>query len=512
MISRTQIVLAASLLLSSSQAFQTPKVSTRNAPSEDVSKEFLSYRDGASKRSRISLRMQPSSKDDAAKRRIKSLKAVSIGDDWDTRDKSSLSNSNFLESSVMPVLSTSLMITGNTVGAGMLVLPELAAGPGMGVSTSLFVGAFLVNLLSGLLIAEVAINQHDSSGSDVSSSFKEFAEVSLNSHTAANVISGISVFVNALVLAFNTVKVGDVGAATLQGMLPSDVISMAWAVACVGLVGSQSFTSLSTITSLMVSGLFVSFAGLLLPGLANMPADPMTIFMAPGTSTDVFSSACQLAPIILMSLVYQNIVPTVTKMLNYDRTKTGVAISLGSFLPLGMYIAWAFAVVGGGVDTSVGMGGPGGPLMTMFSLTTIAGSSIGCVMSLSEEFDTYLKPKQEDSDVSSNNDKNHSEEDDKFSLPAVVASVGCAWGASQFFASDLNEALKVAGSFGSPLLYGVLPVVMAYTQREKISKAVPRTSMQLPTVSLGLLGVASTGFVGNELLQSAQDAMTMVSL
>jgi hypothetical protein len=110
--------------------------------------------------------------------------------------------------------------------------------------------------------------------------------------------------VNALVVAFNTVKVGDVGAATLQGMLPSDVISMAWALACVGLVGSQSFTSLSTITSLMVSGLFVSFAGLLLPGLANMPASPMSIFMAPGTSPDVIASACQLAPIILMSLVY----------------------------------------------------------------------------------------------------------------------------------------------------------------------------------------------------------------
>jgi hypothetical protein len=133
------------------------------------------------------------------------------------------------------------------------------------------------------------------------------------------------------------------------------------------------------------------------------------------------------------------------------------AISLVSFLPLGMYIAWALAVVRGGVDTSVGMGGP---LMTMFSLTTIAGSSIGCVMSLLEEFDTYLKPKDEILDVYSNNDKNHSEEDNKFSVPAVVASVGCAWGASQFFANDLNEALKVAGSFGSLLLYGVLPVVM----------------------------------------------------
>jgi hypothetical protein len=101
--------------------------------------------------------------------------------------------------------------------------------------------------------------------------------------------------------------------------------------------------------------------------------------------------------------------------------------------------------------------------------------------------------------------------DDKVSLPAVLASVGCSWMASQYFADDLNGALKVAGSFGSPLLYGVLPVVMAYTQRQKVQKAAQQIG--LPNFGLGLLGAASTGFVGNELLQSAGDVMSsMVSI
>jgi tyrosine-specific transport protein len=446
----------------------------------------------------MELRMQPAKSNGAAKRRTDSLSAVSIFEDSESNEKSSVFDSNFLETSLLPVLSTSLMITGNTVGAGMLVLPELVAGPGMAISTSIFVGAFLVNLISGLIIAEVAINQHDASGSDVPSSFKDFAEVNLNSHSAANVIGGISVFVNALVMAFNTVKIGDVGSSMAQGMVPSGAISMAWALACVTLVGTQTLTSLSTVTSLMVTVLFVSFAGLLLPGLAHMSADPISILMAPGTSTDVMASACQLFPIILMSLVYQNIVPIVTKMLNYDRSKTAVAISLGSLIPLGMYVAWAFAVVGGGVDTSVGLDGP---LMTLFTIITIAGSSIGCVMSLSEEFDTFLKQPKE---------KSTNENEDKFSLPAVVASVGCALIASQFFADDLNEALKVAGSFGSPLLYGVLPVVMAYTQRQN-AKSSSSTPM-LPDFGLGLLGAASSGFVGSELLHSAGDALTMLPL
>jgi hypothetical protein len=98
------------------------------------------------------------------------------------------------------------------------------------------------------------------------------------------------------------------------------------------------------------------------------------------------------------------------------------------------------------------------------------------------------------------------------SLPAVLASVGCSWMASQYFAEDLNGALKVAGSFGSPLLYGVLPVVRAYTQRQKVQKAAQQIG--LPNFGLGLLGAVSTGFMGaNELVQRAGYVMSsMVSI
>ena len=58
---------------------------------------------------------------------------------------------------------------------------------------------------------------------------------------------------------------------------------------------------------------------------------------------------------------------------------------------------------------------------------------------------------------------------DELSLPAILASVGCFWIASQYFVGDLNGALKVAGSFGPPLLYGVLPIVMAYTWGHLVS-------------------------------------------
>ena len=45
--------------------------------------------------------------------------------------------SESLWSAIQPVLSTALLITGNTVGASCLVLPEMAAKPGMSDSFNL---------------------------------------------------------------------------------------------------------------------------------------------------------------------------------------------------------------------------------------------------------------------------------------------------------------------------------------------------------------------------------------
>ncbi len=45
-----------------------------------------------------------------------------------------------LWSTIQPVLATALLVTGNTVGASALVLPEMAARPGMAASTMLFLG------------------------------------------------------------------------------------------------------------------------------------------------------------------------------------------------------------------------------------------------------------------------------------------------------------------------------------------------------------------------------------
>jgi tyrosine-specific transport protein len=236
----------------------------------------------------------------------------------------------------------------------------------------------------------------------------------------------------------------------------------------------------------LVVGVFVSFAGLLLPGLA-LVTDPLAVLSGgPSADMDVASSVLHMTPVFVTTLVYQNIVPTVTRILGYNRFKVITAITLGSLIPLLIYLAWCVAVLGGGIETT------GGSLFTLFSMVTVAGSSIGALISLSEEVEILLQnPKK-----------------DTFSLPSVALPSIAALGACQLFADDISGALKVAGSYGSPLLYGVIPVAMAYLQQQRQqSQAMgvsPPRSPVMPggLAGLGVLGLGATALVGTELFDT----------
>lgn len=364
----------------------------------------------------------------------------------------------------------------------------------MGISTCVLAGAYVMNWLSGLCIAQVAIHQYETSGNQVPSSFKEFAETNLPG--VASLVSGISIFVNSLVLAFDTTKAGQV-LTTISGdaAVSQETAIVAWAALMMSVVATLSLERLSQVASLMVVGVFISFTGLVLPGLAHV-ADPLAVLTSgPSSAADsldnLASSILHMTPVFVTTLVYQNIVPTVTRILGYDRTKVLAAISLGSFLPLLIYLAWCVAVLGGGTESSSSSSGSG--LFTIFSMVTVAGSSMGALMSLSEEFEIVLEqPKSETN----------------FSWPSVALPSMLALGVCQVFSQDISGALQVAGSYGSPLLYGVIPVTMAYFQQQKasstttISKPTPTKIMPGGRAGLGVLGAGALALVGSELMDT----------
>ena len=396
----------------------------------------------------------------------------------------------------MPVASASLLITGNTFGASSLALPQLVQQPGLAASSSVFVAAYLINLLSGLVIAEVAIQQKESSGTDVPSSFKELVQDTLQSPSLATLISLISFSVNALVFSFDMSRVGLVANQLTGGLVGAPTIVVLYGASLVALLSTQSTQRISNGASLCVTVLFASFGSLLLPGLAH--TDALAAWSTPGLATNPTESIANLAPVILMAMIYQNIVPTIARLHDYDRTKTVVSMVMGSVIPLLMYLAWCFACLGGGIDLQA-VGLDSGPLLAVFSMATLAGSSIGCGLSCASEIETFMGKADEETDDSAQAD---SASDTVFQLPSVLATVGLplclTLTVTMFGNGDLTPALSVAGGLGSPLLYGVLPVWMAWNQRQRRKTD---ESAMVPTSSLGLLGVCAGGMFGTEMME-----------
>ncbi|CAB9496473.1 Tryptophan/tyrosine permease family [Seminavis robusta] len=418
--------------------------------------------------------------------------------------------------SLQSTLTAALLITGNTVGAGALALPELAARPGLAPSTGMFVTAYVINLLSGLILAEVAIKQfeettsndtgNDNQEEDLPSSFREFAASTMEDSfpLATNGIAGVSLFVNTCALTYSLGVAGVIFSDCLAGASIDAnhlVLSAIFAALLAVMGATQSRTRISQVSSVFVTGLFVSLAGLLLPGLPNVQ-DPMGTFLAPGTSTDgLVAGMGEAAPIMLTTLIFQNVVPPVAKILEYDRVKTVSAVMIGSFLPLAIYLAWSFAVLGGGVDAAVG--NVESPLTTLFSVTAVTGSAIGCTMAISEELqafvDDMISNDDDDDDGDGGKDKQTSQDDNNsgYSWPAVVAAVVVPLGCSTL-CNEYADALKLSGGYGIPVLYGAIPVAMALTQRQKLQSHANLVPGGM--ASLGLVGLAFGAFLVNSIV------------
>ena len=71
--------------------------------------------------------------------------------------------------------------------------------------------------------------------------------------------------------------------------------------------------------------------------------------------------------------------------------------------------------------------------------------------------------------ISSSKEEEEELREEPFSIPTVLFAVGVplSIGIAVSGGNDLTVALRIAGSYGSPLLYGALPVALAWNQRQK---------------------------------------------
>ena len=473
---------------------------------------------------------------------------------------------------VVRVLSASLLVTGNAVGSSMFVLPEAVRGVGLASGTAIFIGErgpssldpydpynrrcrdfnwsfssldhsllkrllpssrdlssfplanarhlrpilfffafpglYLYNLISGLLLADVAITLHESSECDVPSSFKDFVDAALSSEIAGTFTSVLSLVSNGCFLAYGTIAAGPMMIDILRshnimgmgGSVDPIIGTCAFAFVISLFAITQTNAGLERLANYVVFVVFSSFAFLLLPSLASV-SDPLGTFLTPGTNIEegYGNAMASAVPLLLSSLMYQNIVPSVTKLLDFDRAKSTIAISIGSFIPMLMYVAWCYASLGGGLDASTSSSA-GSAALASFSMSALFVSSLTAVMSLAEEYEAIFS-RRTTAAAKYDDDGDCIAPSSRFSIPAVAASVipPVAMALAFVGGGDLTAALHFNGAFIVPILYGILPTILYGGVRQlRVRDTALHWMDGLPQL---MLGAGTICAIGQEIVQ-----------
>jgi tyrosine-specific transport protein len=414
----------------------------------------------------------------------------------------------------MSTLSAALLIAGTTVGAGILALPSATFATGFVPSTVVLVAAWLFMALNGLLIAETTVNvicETRKPGLGLLVTAEQ-----LLGKPAGLAAAGAYAFIHYALLVAYIAQGGDLLRGTAQVLLVGgrggggggvrggggvgggggEVPLAAGGICFVGLFGSLltfgSEALVSMVNNVFVGVVVASFAAIVALGAPQ-------VSMARLCRQD-WSLAPATAPICILSLVYHNIIPVLCSSLSGDMQKIKTAIVAGSALPLVMFVAWNFLVIGAVGPKAfaaaasdplaalrAGAAGAGtqgralGLAVAVFSEFAIITSFLGFFYGTRQFLTDMLKIDLSfsSSSTSSNTTTTTSSTSSmnqltKTPLRAAVTPTSLTLAAAVLLPplvvatvkpGAFLGALNLAGSFGVTTLFAVIPAAMAWMQR-----------------------------------------------
>ena len=324
-------------------------------------------------------------------------------------------------------------------------------------------------------------------------------------------------------------------AASGGGGLPTALGAPLFA-ASVGLpiaLGSQQL--IERVNSVLVGGVVACFGVLLF--LGSQQLQPELLLHADA------ASVVPAIPVMVLSLVYHNVVPTICFQLGCDLPRIRTAIVAGSALPALLFVLWNGIILGavppeaadaaraaGDVfDPLVGLrasGGAFGDVVRIFSLLAIVTSTVGFVYGLTDFYADLLADwlpaaaapaattattSGSDSDDAGANADDAGGNDDAggegggggglllrnaalFGLTLLPPLAVAESDPSLFFV-----ALDYAGAFGILSLFGIIPAAMAWVQRYG-PDADPVVPAALPggKATLAVMAVGAAAVIGLE--------------
>lgn len=227
------------------------------------------------------------------------------------------------------------MVTGTCIGGGMLGLPVETGQAGFLPSLLLYLAAWSLMALTGLLILEVLAFLN-----------REVNLVSMASSTLGPVGVVVSWILYlflfySLVVAYSKATV-DIFLLALPK--PYAVSFFLLTLITTIYLGTRFVTRLN---GLLVGGLFIGFVALILITIPHVQTSRLSVAHWPSTLLTL--------PLVITAFGFQGVVPVVYRYFKGEATRARAAIIYGSLLSLAVYLIWQVIVLG-----SVPLEGPGG--------------------------------------------------------------------------------------------------------------------------------------------------------
>jgi tyrosine-specific transport protein len=389
------------------------------------------------------------------------------------------------------VASAVALITGTTVGAGVLALPTATAAAGLIPSTLALLVGWALMTISGLLLSELVLNRLGNTGKPTSTGILTLYTSGSSTTTSATTPWNLTATLSTLAYFFLhyallVAYLAQGGVTIDQWLFPYSTASTAMvgfaAVAAATLYGASK-SVMQQINNLLVVGVFATFAATVVYGAQT--ADYVSELLDP--IHQHYDAILPAGPVIFLAFVYQNIVPVVVKDLEGDRRKITQAIVGGTTIPLAMFVAWnavILAHVAPGTDisninpvsllqTSNGSNDDSilSLLVASFSLLAITTSLIGFVYGLLDAWTDVIQLKE--SDVAST----------RWKLPlfGLIFLPPLAFALAN--PNVFQNALEYGGAFGVSTLFMILPAILVWQERYG-----PDQSSELMTTPLVPLG------------------------
>lgn len=414
---------------------------------------------------------------------LKAAAKDAVRDDGGSQSREESGNGGKVGAEAGSVLGAVALVTGSTIGAGMLALPAVTAGGGFLPSSGVMTIVWSVLTLQALLIAEVNLavtkdRRLRRENMDTVVSLRQMAADTLGPW-GGRLTSTVYLFLTYTLIVAYVAKGGE-----MMHMLSMDSVPpAAGGILFSAILGSFLLSSKTKTVDMLnrcLTACLVVLLGLLVVGGAQGAVWESLI------QQHDWDQAWAALPVIVVSMTYHDLIPVLCEYLGRDKSKVRTALVVGGMIPVAMYLAWdavALALVPGAAEVAQAggvidplrvlietQGASAGTAIELFSLLAILTSFLGTVLGFSEYLLADVKEWQQrlmGSTLLKDRRDGDTEDGDMYCrMLAMFLALGPPSAAAFVNPDVFLTATQMAGAYGSTLLYGLLPPLMAWCVRQ----------------------------------------------